>query len=234
MSTATLKKSIGKSATANPKKRKLPAARAKIVKAQDRVHDNEDHDGKKPHPFPIEQHIIGGRSVASVSGETIPVIAPGDGNAFAEIASGTAEDIARAVSAARRAFEGAWGRLTAIERGRLLLKLSQAVLDRAAELAALESRDTGKPISQGKADVTALARYLEYYGSAADKLHGETIPFLNTHLVTILRVPHGVTGHIIPWNYPVQIFGRSVGAALAAGNACVVKPAEDASLSILK
>jgi aldehyde dehydrogenase (NAD+) len=189
---------------------------------------------RKSSAFPVEKHLIGGRMLPSVSGETIPVVAPGDGNVFAEIASGDSADVSRAVAAARRAFEGAWGRLTATERGRLLLKLSQAVLAHAAELAALESRDTGKPISQGRADVNALARYLEYYGSAADKLHGETIPFLNTHLVSILRVPHGVTGHIIPWNYPVQIFGRSAGAALAAGNACVVKPAEDASLSILK
>ncbi|SEE17807.1 aldehyde dehydrogenase (NAD+) [Rhizobiales bacterium GAS191] len=189
---------------------------------------------KKQSALPIEQHVIGGREMASLSGETLDVIAPGDGSVFAEIASGASEDVTRAVTAARAAYEGAWGRLTATERGRLLMKLADAVSAHAAELAALESRDTGKPISQGKADVTALARYLEYYGSAADKLHGETIPFLNTHLVSILRVPHGVTGHIIPWNYPVQIFGRSAGAALAAGNACVVKPAEDASLSILK
>ena len=230
MSTATLRKTNHKTSITAAKKQRRVAAKAKMAKAN----GTKVQDGKQRHAFPIEQHIIGGRMVPSVTGETIPVIAPGDGNAFAEIASGAAADISRAVNAARAAFEGGWGRLTATERGRLLLKLSEAVIDHAAEIAELESRDTGKPISQGKADVTALARYLEYYGSAADKLHGETIPFLNTHLVAIMRVPHGVTGHIIPWNYPVQIFGRSVGAALAAGNACVVKPAEDASLSILK
>jgi aldehyde dehydrogenase (NAD+) len=189
---------------------------------------------RKPKAPALEQNIIGGDEVPSASGETLDVVAPGDGEVFARIAAGGAHDIDRAVAAARKAFDGAWGRLTATERGRLLLKLADAVSLHAVELAALESRDTGKPISQGRADVTALARYLEYYGSAADKLHGETIPFLNTHLVSILRVPYGVTGHIVPWNYPVQIFGRSAGAALAAGNACVVKPAEDASLSILK
>jgi aldehyde dehydrogenase (NAD+) len=189
---------------------------------------------RKPKAPAAEHHIIGGHEVASVSGETLDVVAPGDGDVFASIPAGGAQDVDSAVAAARKAFDGAWGRLTAVERGRLLLKLADAVAKHAAEIAALESRDTGKPISQGRADVTALARYLEYYGSAADKLHGETIPFLNTHLVSILRVPHGVTGHIVPWNYPVQIFGRSAGAALAAGNACVVKPAEDASLSILK
>ncbi len=85
-----------------------------------------------------------------------------------------------------------------------------------------------------RADVTALARYLEFYGGAADKLHGDTIPFLDGYFATTERLPFGVTAHIIPWNYPVQMFGRSVGAALAAGNAAVVKPAEDACLSLLR
>src|SRR5919107_150835 len=102
----------------------------------------------------------------------------------------------------------------------------------AAELGALESQDTGKPTGQGRADIVATARYFEFYGSAADKLHGETIPFLNGYTVAVVRDPHGVTGHIVPWNYPSQIFGRSVGASLACGNACVVKPAEDAGLSL--
>jgi len=79
----------------------------------------------------------------------------------------------------------------------------------------------------------ALARYMEFYGGAADKLHGETIPYLDGYTVYTLREPHGVTGHIVPWNYPMQIIGRSVGAALATGNACVLKPAEDACLTAL-
>ena len=131
--------------------------------------------------------------------------------------------------------DGDWGRMTATERGRLLMKLSTAVLEHAAnELAQLESRTTGKPLKQGRADAAALARYFEYYAGAADKLHGETIPYQSGMTVLTIREPHGVTGHIIPWNYPMQIFGRSVGAALAAGNACVVKPAEDACLSLLR
>jgi aldehyde dehydrogenase (NAD+) len=130
--------------------------------------------------------------------------------------------------------DGDWGRMTATERGRLLMKLSVAVLDRGDELARLESRTTGKPLKQGRADALALARYFEYYAGAADKLHGETIPYQSGMTVLTIREPHGVTGHIIPWNYPMQIFGRSVGAALAAGNACVVKPAEDACLSLLR
>jgi aldehyde dehydrogenase (NAD+) len=136
-----------------------------------------------------------------------------------------------AVRTARAAFEGAWGRLTATERGRLLMKLGDAISSRVDELGALESRDTGKPLSQGRADMTATRAYFEFYGSAADKVHGKTIPFLNGYTVAVVREPHGVTGHIIPWNYPGQIFGRSVGASLACGNACVAKPAEDAGLS---
>lgn len=168
-------------------------------------------------------------------GARLPVICPSDGRMIGAIARGTAREIDLAVAAARRAFEhGAWGAMPAVDRGRLLLRLAEAIRANASELAELESMDTGKPLAQGRADIDACARYFEYYGGAADKLHGDTIPFLRGHSVLTLREPHGVTGHIVPWNYPAQIFGRSVGAALAAGNACVVKPAEDASLSILR
>jgi aldehyde dehydrogenase (NAD+) len=98
----------------------------------------------------------------------------------------------------------------------------------------VEARDCGKPMKQARADVAACARYFEFYAGACDKLHGETIPYPEGYTVLTWREPHGVTGHIIPWNYPLQIFGRSVGGALAAGNACVVKPAEDACLSLLE
>ena len=183
-------------------------------------------------------HFIGNRWVASATGQTIDVIDPSDGVPFAKIARGNAADIDAAVIAARRAlgelFEGEWGRMTATERGRLLMKLSYSIADHHDELARLESRTTGKPLKQGRADATALARYFEYYAGAADKLHGETIPYQAGMTVLTLREPHGVTGHIVPWNYPMQIFGRSVGAALAAGNACVVKPAEDACLSVMR
>jgi aldehyde dehydrogenase (NAD+) len=115
----------------------------------------------------------------------------------------------------------------------MLAKIGQAVLAHVDELAQLEAMDVGKPLKQARADVLALARYLEFYGGAADKVHGETIPYLDGYTVYTLREPHGVTGHIIPWNYPMQIIGRSVGAALAMGNACVLKPAEEACLTAL-
>jgi aldehyde dehydrogenase (NAD+) len=183
-------------------------------------------------------HFINNRWAASAGGQTIDVVDPSDGTTFAKIARGTGADIDAAVSAARRAlgdtFDGPWGHLSATERGRLLMKLAHAVTSNHDELARLESRTTGKPLKQGRADATALARYFEYYAGAADKLHGETIPYQAGMTVLTIREPHGVTAHIIPWNYPMQIFGRSVGAALAAGNACVVKPAEDACLSLLR
>jgi aldehyde dehydrogenase (NAD+) len=183
-------------------------------------------------------HFIGNRWIAADSGQTIDVVDPSDGQPFARIARGNAVDVDRAVAVALAAFgeagAGPWGRLSATERGRLLMRLSQTVLEHAEELARLESRTTGKPLTQGRADAAALARYFEYYAGAADKLHGATIPYSAGMTVLALREPHGVTGHIIPWNYPMQIFGRSVGAALAAGNACVVKPAEDACLSLLR
>ncbi|WP_274630172.1 aldehyde dehydrogenase family protein [Arvimicrobium flavum] len=165
----------------------------------------------------------------------IDVVAPAEGEAFTQIAAGTAADVDRAVVAARRALEeGAWSRMTAVERGRLLSKMANVVTDHAEELAQLEARDTGKPIRQARADMVACARYFEYYGAAADKLHGETLPFLNGHFAATERVPHGVTAHIIPWNYPAQMFPRSVGPALAVGNAVVMKPAEDACLTPLR
>lgn len=168
------------------------------------------------------------------SGRTLDVVAPGDGRVFARIAAGTAQDVDAAVAAARRALEGPWGALSAADRGRLLARFAALVGDNFDALAALESRDAGKPLTQARNDVTALRRYLDFYAGAAEQLMGEAIPTIPGVLAIAERVPHGVTAHIIPWNYPVQMFGRSVGAALAAGNAAVLKPAEDACLSLLR
>jgi aldehyde dehydrogenase (NAD+) len=184
--------------------------------------------------LPPAKLFVGGAWCESEDGRRIEVVNPSDGAVFAAIARGGARDVDAAVRAARAAAEGAWGRMPAAERGRVLTRLARAVQDDHETIARLESADTGKPLRQGRADATALARYFEYYGAAADKLHGETIPFLDGYTVMTFWEPHGVTGHIIPWNYPSQIFGRSVGAALAVGNACVVKPAEEACLAILR
>lgn len=163
----------------------------------------------------------------------MPVEDPSTGQVIGQIAGGVSQDIDAAVAAARAALDGDWGRLTAAERGRILARIGHAVEAQVDRLAELEALDVGKPLKQARADVLALARYLEFYAGAADKLHGETIPFLPGYTVYTLREPHGVTGHIIPWNYPMQILGRSVIAALATGNAAVLKPAEQASLTAL-
>ena len=181
------------------------------------------------------QNLVGGRWQAASDGRTLDMVSPSDGQAFATIARGTGQDVDAAVKAARQALdEGAWGKLTAVERGRLMMKLGEAILAHHEELAQLEARDCGKPMKQARADITAAARYFEFYGAAADKVHGETIPFLDGYMVTILREPKGVTGHIIPWNYPAQMFGRSLAPALAMGNAVVMKPAEDACVAPMR
>ncbi|HWA31384.1 MAG TPA: aldehyde dehydrogenase family protein [Rhizomicrobium sp.] len=178
-----------------------------------------------------EQLFIAGRWTGT-SG-TIPIEDPSTGETFGTLAAGTASDVDAAVNAAASAYSGAWGKLTAAERGRLLMKMSNAVAGQVDALADMEARDVGKPLKQARADALALSRYLEFYAGAADKLHGETIPYLADYTVYTLREPHGVTAHIIPWNYPMQIIGRSVVGALAAGNATVIKPAEEASLTAL-
>ena len=177
--------------------------------------------------------LIGGAWRGAASGATLALENPSDGSELARIARGGAADVDAAVQAARAALEGDWGRLTAAERGRILARIGLAVAAQADELARLEALDVGKPLKQGRADALALARYCEFYAGACDKIHGETLPYLAGYTVLTLREPHGVTGHIVPWNYPMQIVGRSVGAALAMGNACVLKPAEEACLTVL-
>jgi len=176
--------------------------------------------------------FVGGEWV-STEGGTLAVENPSTGKVFSEIASGNAGDIDAAVAAAREAAQGEWGNMTALDRGRILHRISSLLSEQVDALAELEARDVGKPLTQARADVVAIARYFEFYAGATDKIHGETIPYLQDYTVYTLREPHGVTGHIIPWNYPLQIIGRSVGAALAMGNATVLKPAEEASLSSL-
>jgi aldehyde dehydrogenase (NAD+) len=184
-------------------------------------------------PFETSQVFIDGQWRPGADARELWLLNPSDGTPLAPIAHGNAADIDAAVRAAQGALDGPWGRLTATERGRVLMAMSAAVLAQADELARLEALDVGKPLKQGRADAVALARYLEFYGGAADKVMGQTIPFANGYTALSWREPHGVTAHIVPWNYPMQIIGRSVGAALAMGNACVLKPAEEACLTAL-
>lgn len=184
-------------------------------------------------PAHASEVFIGGEWQSAAGGSVLPLENPSTGEPIGEIAAAQSADIDMAVAAARNALDGSWGELNAAERGRLLTLIGQAVASQVESLAEMEAIDVGKPLKQARADALALARYLEFYGGCADKFHGETIPYLNDYTVYTLREPHGVTGHIIPWNYPMQIIGRSVVAALATGNAAVLKPAEDACLTAL-
>ncbi|MFW7341638.1 aldehyde dehydrogenase family protein [Pollutimonas sp. H1-120] len=182
----------------------------------------------------VKTIFINGKWSESHGRNTIDVLSPSNGESIGRISRGGQADIDAAVAAARQAFDGIWSNTPAVDRGRLLSKLGLKITEHAEELAQLEALDTGKAMKLARSDIAATARYFEYYGGAADKLHGDTIPFLEGYQVLIIREPRGVAGHIIPWNYPAQMFGRTIAAALAAGNTTVLKPAEEACLSIIR
>ena len=183
----------------------------------------------------IKKMYIDGKWVTSSNRDVLDVIDPADGRVLYQIPRGQEEDVNQAVKAARVAFESEdWYKLKPHERGRMLYKMSDLIRRDKEELATMETLDTGKPISQARSDVEAGARYFEYYGGMADKLFGETIPIEYGILDYTVREPMGVTAHVVPWNYPLQIASRSVAAALATGNAVVLKPAEDTPSSSLK
>ncbi len=176
--------------------------------------------------------IDGARRPASEGGR-FETVDPATGAAFAEVARGTAADIDLAVAAARRALPD-WRGMAPQERGRLLGALADRLRQEQDRLAALETRDNGKPISHARRDVETCARYFEYYAGIADKVHGESIPLTDSYVDYTVREPLGVTAQIIPWNLPTNIFGRSVAPALATGNVAVVKPAEQTPVTAIE
>ena len=177
--------------------------------------------------------IIDGRSVDAA--ESFDVLDPATGEVLAEVGAADAATVDTAVAAARRAFDdGPWPRMAPKDRGRRLRALSDLILSDRESLATLESRDTGKPISQARTDVDVAARYLEFYAGVIEGLHGDTIPAIPGVFAYTLREPLGVTAHIEPWNYPLQIGCRTIAPALAVGNCAVLKPAEEAPLSLLR
>jgi acyl-CoA reductase-like NAD-dependent aldehyde dehydrogenase len=179
--------------------------------------------------------FIGGEWVGSEGGETFSSINPADRTPLAEAPRAREEDVDRAVRAARGAFEGSeWAGMVPAERGRILQRMAAMVRERAEELSRLETLDSGKPLAQAEADVEAAARYCEYYAGVADKILGETIPVAPGILDYTLREPMGVSAQIVPWNYPIQLALRGSAPALAAGNAVVLKPAEDTPITAVK
>lgn len=175
--------------------------------------------------------LIGGEERPAASGDLFETRDPATGEVIAELAAGGAEDVDAAVRAARKAFDGGGDWWLPATRVRVLNRVAVLIREREDALTAMESRDTGKPISQARADVAAAARYFEFYAGAADKLDGRAIPLGPGFVDYTIREPWGVCAVIIPWNYPLQIAGRSVAASLAAGNAVVLKPAREAPLT---
>nr|WP_144541135.1 aldehyde dehydrogenase family protein [Cytobacillus oceanisediminis] len=165
----------------------------------------------------------------------IEVKNPADGSVLALVPRGDQEEVDRAVKAAKKAFRSEeWKSLQAYNRGRLLFKTADIIRENKEELARLETLNVGKPLVQAETDVEIAARYFEFYAGVADKIMGETIPVERGIIDYTVREPLGVVGHIIPWNYPLQIAARSVAVSIATGNAAVLKPAEDTPLSTLK
>jgi acyl-CoA reductase-like NAD-dependent aldehyde dehydrogenase len=181
------------------------------------------------------QLLIGGRWADAASGKTFEDLNPTTGEVLAKVAEADAEDVRRAVAAARAAFDqGPWGRMSGAERGRILLRVADLLEREADAIARLESQDNGRPFRETSAQAKILPRWFRYFAGWADKIEGETIPVEGPYLSYTLRVPLGVVGQITPWNHPLLIATKKIAPALAAGNTIVLKPSELAPLSVLE
>ena len=181
------------------------------------------------------QLMIDGKWVDSESGKTFTTPNPATGETLAEVAEGDKADIDKAVTAARKAFEGKWSKISARERGRMLYKLSQLIEENSTELAALETADNGKPIKESTyVDLPQVAENFEYFAGWATKIEGETIPVPGQMFNYTLREPVGVCGQIIPWNFPLLMAAWKLAPALAAGNTIVLKPAEQTPVNAME
>jgi len=178
--------------------------------------------------------FISGEFVSSRHAQWFPVFDPSTEQIIAEAAECQPADVDLAVSAARAAFEGEWGEWTAQDRGRLLFRIAARIRSDAAALAELEAQNSGKPIIEAEFDVADAATCFEYYGGLATKVLGTVNPVPDKALSLSLREPVGVAGQIIPWNYPLLMAAWKLAPALAAGCTCVLKPAEQTPLTVLR
>jgi betaine-aldehyde dehydrogenase len=177
---------------------------------------------------------INGAWVESVGKRYFPICDPSTEDIVAEVSDGDADDVDRAVEAAREAFESGWSQTTPQERGRILFRLAERVRRESAMLAELESRNCGKPIVEAEFDIADVATCFEYYGGLATKVMGHVNPVPDNALNLTLKEPVGVAGQIIPWNYPLLMAAWKLAPALAAGCTCVLKPAEQTPLTVLE
>src|SRR5258708_1055913 len=180
-------------------------------------------------------NYIDGRWQRSVSGQLRELHDPANGELIAKVQESNRDDIIKAVKAARTAFDsGPWRKTSALDRGKLLFKVADAIRAKGKQLAELEVRNCGKPLAEAEFDVSDAANCFEFYGGLATKIHGETMQVPANSLSFIVREPIGVCGQIIPWNYPLLMASWKLAPALAAGNTCVLKPSELTPLTALE
>jgi betaine-aldehyde dehydrogenase len=179
--------------------------------------------------------FVNGAWVSAQSGQTRDLFDPASGELIARVQEAGRDDAARAIDAARNAFDnGAWRKVTALERGKSLLKISEKIRASSAKLAELEVKNCGKPLAEAEFDVNDAANCFEFYAGLATKIHGETMSVPANCVSFVVREPIGVCGQIIPWNYPLLMCAWKLAPALAAGNTCVLKPSELTPLTALE
>lgn len=182
--------------------------------------------------YESRDHYIDGAWVEPNAGEYYDILDPATEEVLASVAAGTKADVDHAVEVADDAFEE-WSTLDPAQRGRYLTQIAQRLRERAEEFVELESLNQGKPLRQASNDIEGAARYFEYYAGAADKLEGRSIPVTRDRVNYTTREPYGVSGQIVPWNFPFNLLARGVAPALAAGNTVVTKPAPTTPLTAL-
>lgn len=175
--------------------------------------------------------FIGGRHVPSLT--TYANIDPATGDHLGDVSRGGADEVDRAVKAAAKAQQE-WKRSSTEQRSKLLVATAGVIRNNRDEMARLESEDTGKPLTQAYADVDVCARYFEFYGHTIESFYGHAIPMSDDMHVYTRREPYGVTGHIVAWNYPLQLIGRAAATSLATGNCAVAKPADETPRSTVR
>jgi acyl-CoA reductase-like NAD-dependent aldehyde dehydrogenase len=181
-----------------------------------------------------KQLFINGQWRDSASGRTLDIVNPATEETIATVASGEQADVDAAAAAARTALDGPWGKLSARERGRLIWKIGETLMEKADEIARLETLHNGKPIFESRQiEIPAAAECFQYYAGWADKIHGETIPVKGNYLTYTLREPVGVIAAIVPWNFPLLLTSWKVAPALACGNTVIIKPANQTPLTAL-
>jgi len=182
------------------------------------------------------QMVIGGETVDAADGQTFEIVNPANGDVIATAPLGGKGDVDRAVAAAQAAFEEpkGWSSWAAGKRGRTLAKFAELIKQHAEELAQLESRNTGKPITSARGEIIGSSLVFDYYAGAANKIFGQTIPVSKPGIDMTLREPIGVVGLIVPWNFPLLMASWKLGPALAAGNTCILKPASLSPMTALR